>query len=380
MASDVVGGFPPLPLRQQRFETLFTPGAALAGGAAIAAAAVAVLAPSLFFPLLAALGACAVALLAFRHNAGACVLWLLVTGCTLEMSLGDLLGPAAYQPIIAGVKATGLALAGLAVLRFGASADPFNPGFAFVAMFVGGWAHGLHPGLTTSDSLRSLAGSVAPFAFSFSRLSSGWARMIIPLTGWIPLFNVTAGGVLAIAGIRPLFVVDPGGARLGALSHPAFLAGFALAAIYACLIELYRHGGWRHTVLMAANFVILVLTGARAPLLYGSAVIGRQRRYWPDAGLRAVPRVVARQPPVDDAGGRGRRPAVGRTGRQPVDASPVQRGDAWGGEPQRPGRALADVRTGCRRVALVRLGCRRRQHDHPANQRHRSLHAHLGGA
>jgi O-antigen ligase len=62
--------------------------------------------------------------------------------------------------------------------------------------------------------------------------------------------------------------------RLGALSHPAFLGGFALAAIYASLIELYRRGGWQHALLMAANLVILVLTGARAPLLYGTAVVG----------------------------------------------------------------------------------------------------------
>jgi O-antigen ligase len=263
-----------------------TPGPAVAVGAVATAAAVAVavMVPALFFPLLTALGAGAVALLAFRHNAAACALWLLVTGCTLEMSLGDLLGPAAYQPIIAVVKATGMMLAGLAMLRFGARADPFNPGFAFVAMFFGGWAHGMHPGLTMSDSLRSLAGSVAPFAFSFSRLSSGWARAMIRVTAWIPLFNVATGVVLAIAGIRPLFV-DWGGARLAALSHPAFLAGFALAGIYACLIELYRQGGWRHALLMAANFVILVLTGARAPLLYGSAVVGLTLAFVPSPEL-----------------------------------------------------------------------------------------------
>ena len=291
MASDVVRWFPTIPLRQQRFETLPTPGAVLAIGATAAAATVAVLAPSLFFPLLTALGACAVALLAFRHNVGVCALWLLITGCTLEMSLGDLLGPAAYQPIIAVVKATGLMLAGLAVLRFGPRADPFNPGFAFIAMFVGGWVHGLHPGLTMSDSLRSLAGSVAPFAFSFSRLSAGWARAMIRVTAWIPLFNAAAGGVLAIAGIRPLFV-DWGGARLASLSHPAFLAGFALAGIYACLIELYRQGGWRHALLMATNFVILALTGARAPLLYGSAVIGLTLAFVPSPALSRSSRRV----------------------------------------------------------------------------------------
>ena len=74
-------------------------------------------------------------------------------------------------------------------------------------------------------------------------------------------------GVLDLAGLRPLFV-DSGGERLAGLGHPAFLAGFCLAAIYACLIELYRDGRSRWLLLLAANFLILVLTGARAPLAY----------------------------------------------------------------------------------------------------------------
>ncbi|MGH7155682.1 MAG: O-antigen ligase family protein, partial [Acetobacteraceae bacterium] len=156
-------------------------------------------------------------------------------------------------------------------LRFGPRLDVFNPGLAFVAMFITGIAHGLHPGLTMADSLRSLIGSAAPFAFSFSRLSRGWARAIIRMTAWTPLISVAAGCLLAAAGIRPLFV-DAGGMRLAALGHPAFLAGFALAAIYACLIELYRDGDRRRILLLAANLLILLLTGARAPLLYGVAV------------------------------------------------------------------------------------------------------------
>ena len=88
--------------------------------------------------------------------------------------------------------------------------------------------------------------------------------------------------MLALAGLRPLFV-ESGGERLAGLGHPAFLAGFCLAAIYACLIELYREGRSRWLLLLAANFLILVLTGARAPLAYAVAVTRA------DAGLPAVP-------------------------------------------------------------------------------------------
>lgn len=76
-----------------------------------------------------------------------------------------------------------------------------------------------------------------------------------------------------MAGIRPLFV-DSGGARLAGLGHPAFLAGVCLAAIYACLILLYRHGRARDLALLSVNFVFLLLTGARAPLAYAVAVTG----------------------------------------------------------------------------------------------------------
>jgi O-antigen ligase len=250
----------------------------------------AVVAPSLFWVMLAGAGAVALAVLGFRHLVGISAAWLLVVGCTLEMSLGDLISPAAYQPIVGMVKGVGLGLAALAVVRFGPSPDLFNPGLAFVAMFVIGWAHGLHADLTLGESLRSLVGSAAPYAFSFSRLSIGWSRAIIRMTMWTPLISVAIGAVLAVGGVRPLFV-ESGGARLAALGHPAFLAGFALAAIYACLIELYRDGRRGRLVLMGANAVILVLTGARAPLLYGrcvlaltfgfvpSAVLSRRRRF-----------------------------------------------------------------------------------------------------
>jgi O-antigen ligase len=229
------------------------------------AAASAVLAPRLFWLPLAIAASAALAVLAYRNTIAVCVAWLLIAGATLEMTLADLVGPAAWQATIAAVKAAELGLALLCVLRYGPSPDVFNPGLAFLAMFVAGLAHGLHPDLTTAGSLRSLAGSIAPFAFAFSRLSRDWGKAMIRMTAWIPLLTVGAGAILDVAGLRPLFV-ESGGQRLAALGHPAFLAGFCLAAIYACLIELYRDGQPRWVALLVANFVVLVLTGARAPL------------------------------------------------------------------------------------------------------------------
>ena len=234
-------------------------------------AALAVLAPSWFWLPLATAAATCIAFLAFRHTVVFCVVWLLIAGTTLEMALSDLFGPAAFQTTIATVKGAELVLAAICILRYGFEPDVFNPGLGFLAIFVVGQVHGLHHDLTQAESVRSLAGSVAPFAFAFSRLSRRWAQAVICTTAWIPLLSVTAGGVLAVAGLRPLFF-EGGGERLAGLGHPAFLAGICLVAIYAGLIELYREGEARTFVLLGANFLILVLTGARAPLAYAVAV------------------------------------------------------------------------------------------------------------
>jgi O-antigen ligase len=232
--------------------------------------ACAAVAPPLFWLLLAGMLAAGVALLVFRHAPVASAVWLLLAGATLEMTLCDLIGPEAFQPTIALVKGAGLVLAAITVLRYGPTRDPFNPGIAFVVIFLTGLAHGLHPALTPSDSLRSLIGSCAPYAFSFSRLSRGWAQVMIRMTTWIPAITVTAAAALDLAGLRSMFV-DSGGMRLAGLGHPAFLAGICLAGIYACLIELYR--GRPVLWLLVANGAILVLTGARAPAAYAAAVM-----------------------------------------------------------------------------------------------------------
>ena len=256
---------------QQPAEGASNAVATAACGLTVACAAFALLAPPLFWLLLAGTAALGVAFLCYRHTVGFCVAWLLIAGSTPEMALGDLLGPAAPQAIIAIVKSAQLGLAAICVLRYGPRADFFNPVLAFVAIGFAGIVHGLHPALTPADSLRSLIGSVAPFAFTFSVLSLSWSRAIIAATRWIPLLTVAAGAVFDAAGLRPLFI-DLGGLRLGALGHPAFLGGFCLTAIYASLIELFRDGRRREVALITANLVLLTATGARAPLIYGGAV------------------------------------------------------------------------------------------------------------
>ena len=70
------------------------------------------------------------------------------------------------------------------------------------------------------------------------------------------------------AGLRPLYSFRERGAAAGRLlTHPAFLAGFALISVYALLLEQVR-GSPRlgSLAVLGGDLVILLATGARAPL------------------------------------------------------------------------------------------------------------------
>ncbi len=204
-----------------------------AGGLAAAAVASAVT-PGLFLVGWGIAAVLCIGLIVLAAPTAATVVWLFAVGTMPDMWLGDLWsdGPT----IIAGMKLAGLALLGCCVARWCVRPDPFNPGLAFLAMFGLGLAHGLHPSLSLSESIRSLLGSAAPFAFSFANLPRRWSRAVARAVQLIPLFALLLGVALGALGVRPLFTGRTG-LRLAGPGHPAFLAGFAMAGIWASLLE-----------------------------------------------------------------------------------------------------------------------------------------------
>lgn len=228
--------------------------------------------PSLPFVIGAFLAAGAL-VLAYRHLTAAWVVWLVLTGLSLEMTVTDLIGPEAFQVAIAAAKGGELGLVALTILRHGAILDRFNPGWGFIAIAGMGAAAGIHPDLSSAEMLRSLIGSITPFLLFFCVMPPGWGRAMRRAVCWVPLVSVVLGAMLDLTGVRPLFV-DSGGARLAALGHPAFLAGVCLPAIYAGLLHWLRTASGGTALLMGVNLVILFLTGARAPTAYAALVIG----------------------------------------------------------------------------------------------------------
>lgn len=203
----------------------------------------------------------------------ATAVWMAVIETTPELWQSG-----AHESLIAMEKAAGIALVPLLAWRFGWRRDRFNPGFAFAAMFVTGLLHGLYPGLTPMSSLRSLIGSTAPFAFGFARTGPDFRRVVTRMATLGPLINLGAGAVLSLCHVHSLYAVQAGSLRLAGAGLPAFLGGFALIGIYAGLLEILRgeehsRAAWPACPLLGVNAVILLLTGARAPLLLAALMI-----------------------------------------------------------------------------------------------------------
>jgi len=214
--------------------------------------------------------------------------WVLLLETSPELWLANAAG---RETIIGIAKAAGLVLAVILGIRAGFKRDRYNPGFAFLFMFGVGLLHGLYPGLSLLESARSLIGSAAPFVFGFVKLPAAWRRAVVRAAIFGPAFAVGFWAVLNLAGQASMFSVEQGALRLGGPGEPPFLAGFALIAIYALLLELLARPKPADFWMLAVNFVILLATGARAPLFLAAFVMVLAL-LMPAPGLNAFRRIM----------------------------------------------------------------------------------------
>ena len=212
-----------------------TPALIAVSGFATVLAATAWLAPSLLPGLIGALLALGGIVLACRHLTAAWVGWLLVTGLSLEMAVADVIGPEAFQPTIAAVKAAEIGLVVLTILRLGLVPDLFNPVWAFAVMAATGVVAGTHPDLTLPEAARSLIGDITPFLLFFCVKPAGWGAAMRRAVTLAPALSVALGTMLDLAGLasgvfgewRPA----PGGA------WPSGVPGGCLSAGHLCRID-----------------------------------------------------------------------------------------------------------------------------------------------
>jgi O-antigen ligase len=223
--------------------------------------------------LLVVLLLCLVLGLVLFHPRPALTLWLLALATSPDAWADRLAGITQHETIIGGLKSFGIVLVAALMLREGPRRDRYNPAFAFAAMFCAGLLHGLYPGLSLLSSLRSLIGSAGPFLFSFVRLPEDICATVTKTVLWAPLFAVLFSAALAACGLDHLYVFELGAMRLGATGQPPYLAGFALIGIYAGLMQWVTAPSRAVLAALAVNFIIILLTGARAPLAIASALI-----------------------------------------------------------------------------------------------------------
>jgi O-antigen ligase len=208
---------------------------------------------------------------AARFPVAATLLWIIAIEVTPDQWFSG-----AHETVIGVEKGAGVALVVMLGLWFGWRRDRYNPGFAFGAMFITGLLHGLYPGLTLLSSLRTLIGSAAPFAFGFVATGPAFRRAVVRAVTVGPLLNLITGAALAVLHVHAIYTMEGGVFRLAGAGLPAFLGGFALIAIYAGLLEMLRPrppSDLLEPGLLALNFAILLLTGARTPLALASLLI-----------------------------------------------------------------------------------------------------------
>jgi O-antigen ligase len=169
--------------------------------------------------------------------------------------------------MIALHKGAVIAMVGIIIVRRGFSGQFNGPALAFIAGFVLTPLFGqLHPALTPAEMLRSLVGSIAPFAIIWARTERRWHEPTILVAAASPLISIVAGVALAAVGHR-LFGLDQNNVlRLQGAGIPAFLGYLGEIGTFAAFAEYARTGRARWLWLAASAYASIMASGTRVPM------------------------------------------------------------------------------------------------------------------
>ena len=158
-----------------------------------------------------------------------------------------------------------------AMLRYGIRSVMLLPIAALLLMMLSTYLFAdWHPLLTSTGPLQAFFGLTAPLLLLTVRWRKETAMQHIRLLVWLPALSVTLGAILQAAGLHELYVTEFSGAfRLQGASIPAHLAFLAFIAFVVSFVELKRQSNKQRFffVMMVINFLILLLTGTRGPLV-----------------------------------------------------------------------------------------------------------------
>jgi O-antigen ligase len=220
--------------------------------------------PGLIFLVLPVLAAVAGALLLWEFPLVVVALVLATLPMGLELNLGI-----NSNTVVAGQKAGLIFASAVCIVRRGFSGQFNGPALAFIgSAFVAPLLGQLHPGNTPGDLVRSMIGTLSPFAILWVRLDRRWCERIILLVVLSPLIAIACGLPLAAVGMRPMLASDQTGViRLQGSTIAAFVGYFGTIATMAAFAEYVLSGRQRWLALTAAAGLCVVASGTRVPTL-----------------------------------------------------------------------------------------------------------------
>lgn len=157
------------------------------------------------------------------------------------------------------------------MLRYGIVWFRLLPVAVLAVSFALTWLWGKpDPMLAAADSGKALLGLAAPLAILAVRWPERVAVGMIRTVMALPAVCLAAGAMLEAADLHPVVMQEFTGApRLQGASIPAHLAFLAFTGFAAAVLEWKRkpRRGALLYAMMAINFLILLLTGTRGPLI-----------------------------------------------------------------------------------------------------------------
>jgi hypothetical protein len=226
-------------------------------------AAFGLIAPGLYLTVLPLFALPALALVAWEFAGPALVAAVGLVAVSPEYHVGS-----QATTVIALHKGAVIGLVGIITLRRGFSGQFNGPAYAFLAGAVLPVVFGqMHPALAPDEMLRSLFGSIAPFAIIWARTERRWHEPMILAAALGPVVSIIAGAALAATGHK-LFGLDQNNVmRLQGAAIPAFLGYLGEIGTFAAFAEYARSGRMRWLVIAAAAYASVLASGTRVPMV-----------------------------------------------------------------------------------------------------------------
>jgi teichuronic acid biosynthesis protein TuaE len=164
-----------------------------------------------------------------------------------------------------------------AILNYGIYRKLTGPILALALLLVTTQLYADKPiDLTTMAPVKAFIGLAIPFIFLIIRWPEKVAERHIRIVCLLPIISVLIGVVLQVTGVRPaLVMIYTGAIRLQGANIAPHLAMLAFLGLYFAMMEMKRKakGSGYYYVIAGVNFLILLTTGTRGPLLASGFLI-----------------------------------------------------------------------------------------------------------